>query len=211
MNSKNYIDNITIKYFSGNRYCKIENEDININIDNSEIIFYKKRIINTTRELIKKFTDISFNTDDNYILDNNLVNDTFTDYIKSLINAYKQDDLNDMIKNHNGLLDISSTNTNTNTNTNLNLNTNPNLNPNTNLNANLNANISKKIDNTIFSKPLNIKNKYDWSNFCKVDKKADKSSQQPMPKIGNYNLKNPSLRIKGVKNKKSKDTIVTDV
>ncbi len=32
-----------------------------------------------------------------------------------------------------------------------------------------------------------------------------------MPKIGNYNLKNPSLRIKGVKNKKSKDTIVTDV
>ena len=53
MNSKNYIDNITIKYFSGNRYCKIENEDININIDNSEIIFYKKRIINTTRELIK--------------------------------------------------------------------------------------------------------------------------------------------------------------
>ncbi len=99
MNSKNYIDNITIKYFSGNRYCKIENEDININIDNSEIIFYKKRIINTTRELIKKFTDISFNTDDNYILDNNLVNDTFTDYIKSLINAYKQDDLNDMIKN----------------------------------------------------------------------------------------------------------------
>jgi len=191
MNSKNYIDNITIKYFSGNRYCKIENEDININIDNSEIIFYKKRIINTTRELIKKFTDISFNTDDNYILDNNLVNDTFTDYVKSLINAYKQDDLNDMIKNHNGLLDISSTNLNTNTNT--------------------NPNISKKIDNTIFSKPLNIKNKYDWSNFCKVDKKADKSSQQPMPKIGNYNLKNPSLRIKGVKNKKSKDNIVTDV
>ena len=199
MNSKNYIDNITIKYFSGNRYCKIENEVININIDNSEIIFYKKRIINTTRELIKKFTDISFNTDDNYILDNNLVNDTFTDYVKSLINAYKQDDLNDMIKNHNGLLDISSTN--------LNLNTNPNLNTNTNANPN----ISKKIDNTIFSKPLNIKNKYDWSNFCKVDKKADKSSQQPMPKIGNYNLKNPSLRIKGVKNKKSKDTIVTDV
>ena len=199
MNSKNYIDNITIKYFSGNRYCKIENEDININIDNSEIIFYKKRIINTTRELIKKFTDISFNTDDNYILDNNLVNDTFTDYVKSLINAYKQDDLNDMIKNHNGLLDISITNPNLNTNTNL------------NLNENTNPNISKKIDNTIFSKPLNIKNKYDWSNFCKVDKKADKSSQQPMPKIGNYNLKNPSLRIKGVKNKKSKDTIVTDV
>jgi len=64
-------------------------------------------------------------------------------------------------------------------------------------------------NNKYFIKSLSVK-KYDWNNFCKVDKKIN-SNQQSMPKIGEYDLKNPSLRIKGVKNKKSRDNIVEDV
>ena len=41
MNSKKYIDDITIKYLSGNRFNKIEQGNLYTNVNRDEFYFYK--------------------------------------------------------------------------------------------------------------------------------------------------------------------------
>ena len=106
--------------------------------------------------------------------------------------------MRDMINSHNGFLEIDMSNNN-------------------NISENYTSKIDginkpitiTQIDSNIFSKKSNIKNKYDWSKFCKIDKKSEQNDK-PMPKLGEYNLKDPSLRLKGVKNKKSNNNILLD-
>ena len=222
MNSKKYIDDITIKYLSGNRYNKLDNIDLNSNVNKDELYFYKKRITNTTRELIKNYIDVSGN------IDNNIVNDAFINYANALIKYFKQEDFIDLIKNHNGFIDdIASINVNQDisnqdisnqdisinnqdisiNNQDISINNQDISINNQDISINNQDIINEK--NKYFIKALNVK-KYDWNNFCKVDRKIE-NNQQPIPKLCEYDLKNPSLRIKGVKNKKSKDNIVKDV
>lgn len=52
MDPKKYIDRITLEYLSGSRYNQGSQNDENIHKD--ELIFYKKRIISTTRRIDKK-------------------------------------------------------------------------------------------------------------------------------------------------------------
>jgi hypothetical protein len=56
----------------------------------------------------------------------------------------------------------------------------------------------------------NAKNRYDWSRFCKIEKKhqdpADENAKRRnTPKLGEYNLKDPTLRTKGIKNRESRE------
>jgi len=104
MNSKKYIDDITIKYLSGNRYNKIEEIDLYTNVNREEFYFYKKSIINTTRELLKNYIDISCN------IDNDIINEAFINYANILIKSFKQVDLIDMIKDHNGFIEDDNSN-----------------------------------------------------------------------------------------------------
>ena len=195
MDPKKYIDRITLEYLSGSRYNQ-DNQNNEI-IHKDELLFYKKRIINTTRELIKKITDPSYN-ETNDIIDNNSVQEAFKYFVERLVYSYKQDDMRDMIKSHNGFIDIDLSNNDFITEDLIN-NTKGETKP---------VSITQ-IDSNIFSRTTNMKNKYDWSRFCKVDRRVEKH-EKPMPKLGDYNLKDPSLRLKGVKNKKSTNNIVSD-
>ena len=57
----------------------------------------------------------------------------------------------------------------------------------------------RNLDNTLLKN--RVKNRYDWGNFCKVDKKTQNNSNIVIPKIVDYDLKDPILRKKGIKNK----------
>ena len=113
-------------------------------------------------------------------------------YINTLIYAYKQDDIKDMINNNNGHIDISNSITSG---------------ESISDDLRLTSDSIHTIDNNLFRRPSNIKNKYDWSQYCKIEKK-DIEKEYHIPKIKEYNLKDPILRTKGIKNKKSNDNIV---
>lgn len=188
MDSKKYIDKITLEYLSKNK-CNRENTKELI-LGKDDIEFYRKRIINTTRELIKKTTDISLNPDTNIITYNNTVQDSFNNYIKALIYYYKQEDKIDYINQHNGFLnndDMVKI-----------CNDNLSINNQTKYNKHLDINITN-LDNALLKN--RVRNRYDWSNFCKVDKKTQNKSNIVIPKIADYDLKDPILRKKGIKNK----------
>lgn len=200
MDSKSYIDKITVEFLSGkNRYSKLNKSNRDLNKD--DISFYRKRIVNTTRELIKKITDPSYNehNDNSTIIDNNSVQDEFKNYIETLIYTFKQDDMKDMINNHNGFDNNIARNIINSDNSNCD-NSNCDIND-----SDMLLTTTDNIDKNLFNKPINIKNRYDWSNFCTIDKKPIET--KPMPKIAEFNLKNPDLRNKGIKNKKSRDII----
>lgn len=196
MDSKSYIDKITVEFLSGkNRYSKLNRTNRDLNKD--DISFYRKRIVNTTRELIKKILDPSYNEYNNNstIIDNNSIQNEFKNYIETLIYTFKQDDMKDIINNHNGFDNNITGNIINNDNSNCDVN-----------DSDILLTDTDNIDKNLFNKPINIKNKYDWSNFCTIDKKPLETKS--MPKITEFNLKNPSLRNKGIKNKKYRDNIV---
>lgn len=147
--------------------------------------------------MIKKITDPSYN-ETNDIIDNNSVQEAFKYFVESLVYSYKQDDMIDMIKSHNGFIDIDISD-----------NDFISEHEKTSNHGETKPISITQIDSNIFSRTTNMKNKYDWSKFCKVDRKV-KKPDKPMPKLGDYNLKDPSLRLKGVKNKKSTNNIVSD-
>lgn len=195
--SKKYVDKITLEYLSGNRYSKLDDAEKNQikNIKARDLIFYKKRIINTTRELIRAKTDPSFNETNN-IIENIAVQEVFTLYAHTLIQCYQQDDLNDLIQDHNGFIDDNNNNDNNIDNNNYDLSLNENENQLT-------------IDREIFMNiNANVKNRYDWSRFCKIEKKPHDPAVENMkrrntPKLGEYNLKDPALRTKGIKSREN--------
>ena len=210
--SRKYVDKITLECLSSNRLQKnFINNNGNNNGNNGnngnnndklfvkaiDLGFYKQRVLNTTRELIKQITDPSFNETDNIICDR-VVKEAFGNYINTLIRAYRQDDMRDMIRSHNGfdndecsglesILEESQESQETQSH----------IQDIQSININQ-FNISTR------------KNRYDWSRFCKIEKCAD-SPANPFntpPKLGEYNLRDPALKTKGVKSTekiKSKD------
>ena len=210
--SRKYVDKITLECLSSNRLQKnFINNNGNNNGNNGnngnnndklfvkaiDLGFYKQRVLNTTRELIKQITDPSFNETDNIICDR-VVKEAFGNYINTLIRAYRQDDMRDMIRSHNGfdndecsglesILEESQESQETQSH----------IQDIQSININQ-FNISTR------------KNRYDWSRFCKIEKCAD-SPANPFntpPKLGEYNLHDHALKTKGVKSTekiKSKD------
>ena len=229
MDSKKYIDTITLEYLSRSRN---KNNKINISLTSDDIYFYKKRIINTTREFIKKSIDLSYNQNDNIInniINNNSVEEAYINYINTLIYAYKQDDIKDIINNNNIIENNTIRDNIIRDNTirdntirdniikdkkfngvidNLDVSNNSASNINTENTIHKIENTIHKIDNNLFKKSSNIKNKYDWNQFCKIEKKDNNIPLYHMPEIKEYNIKDPKLRNKGIKNKKSNNNIV---
>ena len=210
--SKKYVDKITLECLSRNRLQKNDinngnngNNGINGNNGNNKCLvkatdlgFYKRRVLNTTRELIKQITDPSFNETNNIICDR-VVQQAFGNYINTLIAAYRQDDMRDMINAHNGfdndecsglesILEESEESQESQESQNI-----------------------QSIDiNRFAMNSRATKNRYDWSRFCKIEKCAD-SPTNPLntpPKLGEYNLRDPALKTKGVKSsERIKETI----
>ena len=198
--SRNYVDKITLECLSRNRLSKNNGNNSNNKsfVKAFDLGFYKRRVLNTTRELIKQITDPSFNDTNNIICDR-VVQEEFGNFINTLITAYRQDDMRDMIIVHNGfdndecsglesileesqetqsqledIQDIQSININQ-------------------------FNISTR------------KNRYDWSRFCKIEKCAEPEPNvlNTPPKLGEYNLRDPALKNKGVKSRERvKETII---
>jgi len=186
MDSKKLIDKITIEYLSSSRLKKTDffcNNKHNIIED---IKFYKKRILNTTREILKKITDISNNESSENMINNNNIEEALLNYLNVLIYAYKQDDIKDIINKQNGFTEEYFL-------TKKELSSCP-------------IDISNidiyKINNNIFKKSNNLKNQYDWKQYCKIEKKVINVGIESIPKVNDINLKDPSLRTKGIKNKK---------
>ena len=81
-----------------NKYLKLQEIDIDNNDtennDIDDIIFYKKRIVNITKEFIKIETDNSYNSlyDDDKLYN---LREIFNLYIKNLIKHFKQEDTKD--------------------------------------------------------------------------------------------------------------------
>ena len=210
--SRKYVDKITLECLSRNR---LQKNDINNGINNgnnginnndklfvkaTDLGFYKRRVLNTTRELIKQITDLSFNETNNIICDR-VVKEAFGNYINTLIAAYRQDDMRDMINAHNGFdsdtfssLDTIFEESQGQTQ------------------ESQESKESQKIQSIDINR-FNIstrKNRYDWSRFCKIEKSAE-SAANPFntpPKLGEYNLRDPALKTKGVKSsERIKETI----
>lgn len=215
--SRKYVDKITLECLSRNRLQKNDINNINngnngnngINgINNNDKLFvkatdlgfYKRRVLNTTRELIKQITDPSFNETNNIICDR-VVKEAFANYINTLIAAYRQDDMRDMIRSHNGFDndDFSSLDTIF----------EEGQRQGQTLTQESQEQKIQSINIDQFNKPLR-KNRYDWSRFCKIEKSAE-SVANPLnipPKLGEYNLRDPALKTKGVKlSERVKETI----
>ncbi len=194
MDSKKLVDKITLEYLSSNRVKKSNTFSNSELVNVEDIKFYRKRIINTTRELLKKISDISYNEHSEQsenIINNSTVEEALHNYLNILIYAYKQDDTKDIINKQNGFTQEYF---------------------NSKKELEIDIDISSidihKIDNSIFKKPSNIKNRYDWTQYCKIEKKVINVEKESIPKINEINLKEPSLRTKGIKNKKSNNNIV---
>lgn len=195
MDSKKLVDKITLQYLSSNRLKNLNISSNNKLVNTEDIKFYRKRIINTTRVILKKITDISQNDLDDTdklnegIINNTAVKDALYNYLKVLIYAYKQDDIKDIINRQNGFTEEYFENKNQRLDT-------------IEETEELIETDIHKIDTNIFKKTTNIKNRYDWGQYCKIEKKVTDLDKETMPKINKINLKDPSLRTKGIKNKK---------
>ena len=213
--SRNYVDKITLECLSRNRLSK--NNGNNSNSNNKSFVkafdlgFYKRRVLNTTRELIKQITDPSFNETNNIICDR-VVQEEFGNFINTLITAYRQDDMRDMIIVHNGfdndecsglesILEESQEQEQEEEKQEEQEQENQ-------------EQEEKQKTQSIHINQFNIsmrKNRYDWSRFCKIEKCAEPEPNvlNTPPKLGEYNLRDPALKNKGVKSRERvKETII---
>lgn len=81
----NNIDLLTLEYFSNNSFNSKLNKQSNL-VSRCERKFYRKRIINETKKMLKNE------------FDNDKLKDIFNTYIFSLINHFKTIDTNDLIQ-----------------------------------------------------------------------------------------------------------------
>lgn len=213
--SRKYVDKITLECLSSNRLQKNDinngnNNNNNVNkclVKATDLGFYKRRVLNTTRELIKQITDPSFNETNNIIGDR-VVQQAFDNYVNTLIAAYRQDDMRDMINAHNGFDNDGFSGLDTI------FEESQESQQQTQEQTQGQTQESQKIQSIDINRYAMhsrlTKNRYDWSRFCKIEKCAD-SPANPLntpPKLGEYNLRDPALKTKGVKSsERIKETI----
>ena len=148
-----FLNKVTLEYMS-NRYLNNKSKNSNLLdiIDNNDLEFYKKRIINTTRELIKCRLDLSYNSayrESKY----GILYANFLEYLNLTIEMFKLEDKKDIIQESIGYNNIGYHNTE-----NLeNLENSIDLLTDT-INDNTNDNIN---DSIIYKKNV----KYNWEKF----------------------------------------------
>lgn len=189
-NEFNNLNSITIEYFSNTGfYNKYLNKyEIEKYISKSDKNFYKKRIINETKKMLKD----EFETD--------TLREIFNKYIFSLINHFKIIDRNEILQKQ--LNDSSGSVTETNVNIDF-YNNKINSDISNNLNNNENSIYITDISSCNPDELLFKKKDYKiltMDNF--VNKKQKQREKINLPLKKNINLREPELKIKGIHKKK---------
>lgn len=178
------LNSITIEYFSNTGlYNKYVNKiDIDKCINKSDKKFYKKRIINETKKMLK----------DEF--DSNELREMFNKYIFSLINHFKMIDTNEILQkqflednSQNNILDISN-----NIDVSNNIEQLDEINISDVSNCNPDELLFKKNDCKILT----------MDNFINVKQRKREKIELPLKK--NINLREPELKTKGIQKKKKK-------
>lgn len=179
--SDDFLNQVTIDYLiNPDIYKKCQNVSILKMNKKNDKKFYRKRIISLTKDLL-------LNKDENISPD---VEYAFNNYLKACINNFKTIDNNDIIQeDYDDLIDDSLKQNNNLTNDKFNKDKNENYESTKLINHSL-FNFSKKGNNL--------------NNFV-IRNKLLKEPEMFLPKERNINLKDPSLRKKGVKEKKKKN------
>lgn len=179
--SDNFLNQVTIDYLiNPDIYKKCQNVSILKMNKINDKKFYRKRIISLTKDLLLNKEEI-VSPDVEY---------AFNNYLKACINNFQSIDNNDIIQeDYDDLIDDS-------------LKTKNNLyNDEFNKDKNDNYERTKKINQSLF----NISKKGNNLNNFVIRNKLIKDPEMFLPKERNINLKDPSLRKKGVKEKKKKN------
>lgn len=201
---KNSVDLLTFEYFSKQKsyekYLKNTSEKEKDNNNNLSFInkhdkkFYKKRIVNETKKMLKNE------------FDNEILKDSFNKYIFSLINYFKFKDKIDILQDEYKELDI-----------------NREIYPITEVNTELCDDITDdiNIDNIDYnSSQINellynfnkkeLNKKVTLDNFIITTNKKQEDKKKIIPLQKNIDLREPSLKTKGVKSKNKKKEIITN-
>lgn len=181
------LNTITIEYFSNTGlYNKYVNKiDINKCINKSDKKFYKKRIINETKKMLKdEFDSVE-------------LREMFNKYIFSLINHFKMIDTNEILQkeflednSQNNILDISN-----NIDVSNNIEQLDEINISDVSNCNPDELLFKKKDCKILT----------MDNFINVKQRKREKINLPLKK--NINLREPELKTKGIQKKEKKENI----
>lgn len=203
---KNNIDLLTFEYFSKqnsyNKFLKTVNKENDTNLINKhDKKFYKKRIINETKKMIKNE------------FENEILKDSFNRYIFSLVNYFKFQDKIDILQEEykelnidRSIYPINEVNTelydditnDTYTFDDINID---NMDYNNNSVNELLYNFNKKE----FNKMVTLDN-----FIIKENKETNKDKSRIIPLQKNIDLREPSLKTKGLKLKNNKKEITTN-
>jgi len=194
-NEFNNLNSITIEYFSNTGfYNKYLNKyEIEKYISKSDKNFYKKRIINETKKMLKD----EFETD--------TLREIFNKYIFSLINHFKIIDRNEILQKQFNNLSGSVTETEFHidfSNNKINSDISNNLNNNEN-SIDISDISSCNPDELLFKK--NDYKILTMDNF--VNKKQKQREKIHLPLKKNINLREPELKMKGIHKKEKKENI----
>jgi len=171
------LDCLTNKYFLKKKQLAQER----IIIDKKEKKFYRKRILNLTRDLLLKKHECPESN-------NNEISSSFDNYVKICINYFKALDNNDIIQKELKYIENNETD----------ILNELNLNNNTNTNDNIN-NYNTEEENKLMMRTLKVKNPL--NNFIK--KTIINKKEIILPKEKDINLSDPNLRNKGIRKKKN--------
>lgn len=175
------IHNITFECLVNKQYHNFfkKNGEILISVNKRDKKFYKKRILNVTRDLFLN-DDVTVSPD---------VKESYNNYIKHCIEYFKMLDKSDIIQNeHNDKIIVENVNNYKNEDIDDSSNSN-NITPNTNEYNNLNS--------ILFNK-TNKNNTLD--NFVKKIHIENNKIPEIIPRKRKINLKDPLLKLKGVNN-----------
>jgi len=152
-------------------YLKMQKSNLVHSINKKEKKFYRKRVLNLTRELLLK-KDTSYNEI------NPDIKNSFDNFVKTCIHYFKIIDKNDIIQEeYNHFDDDHDDNDNT-------------------CNDTTTSNVyNSENDNKLFMRSIKIKNGLE--NFVTI-KSFKKPDEMILPKIKDINLEEPTLRNKGI-------------
>jgi catalase (peroxidase I) len=166
-------------------YTKMQNTNKTRNINKREKKFYRKRILNLSKDLLLK-------KDNDYDEINPDIKNSFDNFIKTCIHYFKIIDRNDILQED--YIDYQDFNL-------LNDTLNSNNDESSNLiNESIDNNTITEKDNRLFMRSIKIKNGLE--NFVKITSTI-KKDEIILPKIKEINLQDPNLRIKGIQKKEN--------
>lgn len=191
--SENIIHQITLDCLINREiYEKHKNAEKNLKINKKDKKFYRRRILNLTRELLLTKKDNNINNINNIddVLETTVTPDlllTFNAYVKACIHNFKTIDKNDIIQEDYKNMILLEENISNNIST-----------------LENNVQNTTNNDNMLFMR--SIKTKPSLDNFVKYTSKRQEE-QIILPKIREINLEEPTLRNKGIKKKEKENNI----